>query len=54
MDYIKNRGFLENKIIEIHGSAIKAACLECEAKQNILDFHEAIKFQQSIAEMYCL
>jgi len=38
-------GVPKNKIIEIHGSAIKAACLECEAKQNILDFHDAIKFQ---------
>jgi NAD-dependent deacetylase len=38
-------GVPENKIIEIHGSAIEAACLECEAKQNILDFHDAIKFQ---------
>ena len=38
-------GVPENKIIEIHGSAIEAACLECEAKQNILDFHDAIKFE---------
>jgi len=36
-------GISKNKIIEIHGSAIEAACLECEAKQNILDFHDAIK-----------
>ena len=36
-------GVPKNKIIEIHGSAIEAACLECEAKQNILDFHSAIK-----------
>ena len=36
-------GIPKNKIIEIHGSAIEAACLECEAKQNILDFHDAIK-----------
>ncbi|MGB2366926.1 MAG: SIR2 family NAD-dependent protein deacylase, partial [Gammaproteobacteria bacterium] len=36
-------GIPENKIIEIHGSAINAACLECDAKQNILDFHDAIK-----------
>jgi len=36
-------GISKNKIIEIHGSAIEAACLECEAKQNILDFHNAIK-----------
>jgi NAD-dependent deacetylase len=38
-------GVPKNKIIEIHGSAIEAACLECEAKQNILDFHDAIKFE---------
>ena len=25
---------VKNKIIEIHGSAIEAACLECQAKQN--------------------
>ena len=36
-------GISKNKIIEIHGSAIEAACLECEAKQNILDFHDAVK-----------
>ena len=36
-------GIPKNKIIEIHGSAIEAACLECEAKQNVLDFHDAIK-----------
>jgi NAD-dependent deacetylase len=36
-------GIPKNKIIEIHGSAIEAACLECQAKQNILDFHDAIK-----------
>ena len=36
-------GISKNKIIEIHGSAIEAACLECEAKQNIFDFHDAIK-----------
>ena len=36
-------GISKNKIIEIHGSAIEAACLECEEKQNILDFHDAIK-----------
>ena len=36
-------GNSKNKIIEIHGSATEAACLECEAKQNILDFHDAIK-----------
>ena len=38
-------GVPKNKIIEIHGSAIEAACLECEAKENILDFHDAIKFE---------
>jgi NAD-dependent deacetylase len=38
-------GVPKNKIIEIHGSAIEAACLECEAKQNIIDFHDAIKFE---------
>ena len=36
-------GVPKNKIIEIHGNAIEAACLKCEAKQNILDFHSAIK-----------
>ena len=36
-------GIPKNKIIEIHGSAIEAACLECKAEQNILDFHDAIK-----------
>ena len=36
-------GVPKNKIVEIHGSAIEAACLECEAKKNILDFHDAIK-----------
>jgi NAD-dependent deacetylase len=36
-------GIPKNKIIEIHGSAIDAACLECQAEQNILDFHNAIK-----------
>ena len=41
-------GVPKNKIIEIHGSAINAACLECEAKQNILDFHDAIKFQSPL------
>ena len=37
-----------NKIIEIHGSAIEAACLECAAKQNILDFHDAIKLEDPL------
>ncbi len=36
-------GIPRNKIIEIHGNAIEAACLECGAKQNITDFHDAIK-----------
>jgi NAD-dependent deacetylase len=36
-------GVPKDKIIEIHGSAIEAACLRCEAKQKILDFHDAIK-----------
>ena len=36
-------GIPKNKIIEIHGSAIEAACLECQAEQNILDFHDAIQ-----------
>ena len=36
-------GINKNKIIEIHGSAIEAACLDCEAKQDILDFHDAIR-----------
>ena len=38
-------GIPRNKMIEIHGNAIEAACLECGAKQNIIDFHDAIKFQ---------
>ncbi len=41
-------GISKNKIIEIHGSAIEAACLECKAKQNILDFHDAIKSKTSL------
>ncbi len=41
-------GIPKNKIIEIHGSAIEAACLECAAKQNILDFHDAIKLEDSL------
>ena len=36
-------GIQEDKIIEIHGTAIKAKCLNCEKKANILDFHAAIK-----------
>ena len=36
-------GIPNNKIIEIHGSAIEAECIECEEKQNIFDFHAAIK-----------
>ena len=41
-------GVSRKKIIEIHGSAIEAACLECAAKQNILDFHDAIKLEDSL------
>ena len=41
-------GIQENKIIEIHGNAINAACLECDAKQSILDFHDAIKFNNPL------
>ena len=41
-------GVPKNKIIEIHGSAIEAACLKCAAKQNILDFHDAIKHEDSL------
>ena len=41
-------GVPKNKIIEIHGSAIEAACLECAAKQNILDFHDAIKLEDPL------
>jgi NAD-dependent deacetylase len=41
-------GISDNKIIEIHGSAINAACLECDAKQNILDFHDAIKLNSPL------
>ena len=35
-------GIQEDKIIEIHGNAIEAKCLNCEKKANILDFHAAI------------
>ena len=41
-------GVSRKKIIEIHGSAIEAACLECAAKQNILDFHDAIKLEDPL------
>ena len=41
-------GIPDNKIIEIHGSAIEAKCIECEEKQNILDFHAAIKKKISL------
>jgi NAD-dependent deacetylase len=41
-------GIPKNKIIEIHGSAVEAACLECAAKQNILDFHDAIKLEDPL------
>ena len=36
-------GIQEDKIIEIHGNAIEAKCLNCEKKAEILDFHAAIK-----------
>ncbi len=45
-------GIRENKIIEIHGNAINAACLECDAKQNILDFHDAIKFNNPLPKCH--
>ena len=36
-------GIQEDKIIEIHGNAIEAKCLNCEKKAKIIDFHAAIK-----------
>ena len=36
-------GIKEDKIIEIHGNAIEAKCLNCEKKAKIIDFHAAIK-----------
>ena len=36
-------GIQEHRIIEIHGNAIEAKCLNCEKKAEILDFHSAIK-----------
>lgn len=36
-------GIQEDKIIEIHGNAIEAKCLNCEKKAKIIHFHEAIK-----------
>ena len=33
----------KDKIIEIHGNATEARCLNCGEKANILDFHAAIK-----------
>ena len=36
-------GIQEDKIIEIHGNAIEAKCLNCEKKAKIIDFHSAIK-----------
>ena len=36
-------GIQEDKIIEIHGNAIEAKCLNCEKKAKIIDFHVAIK-----------
>jgi len=41
-------GVPNNKIIEIHGSAIEAKCIECKEKQNILDFHAAVKKKISL------
>ena len=41
-------GIPRNKIIEIHGNAIEAACLECGTKQNIADFHDAIKTKKQL------
>ena len=39
----QSSGIPEERIIEIHGNAIEAKCLNCEKKANILDFHAAIK-----------
>ena len=36
-------GVPKDKIIEIHGNATEARCLNCGEKANILDFHAAIK-----------
>ncbi len=36
-------GVPNDKIIEIHGNALQAKCLDCNNEQNILDFHDAIK-----------
>ena len=36
-------GVPEDKIIEIHGNAIEARCLDCGETADILDFHAAIK-----------
>ena len=44
-------GVPNNKIIEIHGSAIEAKCIECEEKHNILDFHAAIKKKNIFTKM---
>ena len=44
-------GVPNNKIIEIHGSAIEAKCIECEEKQNILDFHAAVKKKNIFTKM---
>ena len=35
-------GVGKDQIIEIHGSAKKAACLDCEKENSIQDFHDAI------------
>ena len=45
-------GIPRNKIIEIHGNAIEAACLECGAKQEITDFHDAIKTQKQLPRCF--
>ena len=40
---LQRSGIQEDKIIEIHGNAIEAKCLNCEKKAKIIDFHAAIK-----------
>ena len=47
-------GVSEDKIIEIHGNAIEAKCLNCGKKANILDFHAAIKANNPLPKcFYC-
>jgi NAD-dependent deacetylase len=41
-------GIPKSKMIEIHGNAIEAKCLECGEKQNILDFHAAVRMQKPL------